>query len=120
MQKIKNLCRLVLGTIGFLLSPISWWNDIWINIPIAYLIASIFTRVVPSLFTEIFISTYWLTNILGLMLMHQSIAGFVSKHSEKKQILKNISIILIYSLILILSIYFEVLKPPPFSKQTLK
>ena len=26
----------IIGTVGYLLSPLSWWNDLYFNIPIAY------------------------------------------------------------------------------------
>jgi hypothetical protein len=29
----------ILVTLGFLLSPVSWWNDIFVNIPLAYIFA---------------------------------------------------------------------------------
>jgi hypothetical protein len=61
----------VLTTIGFLLSPLSWWNDLVVNFPLSYVIALPFGLIKESLFLPSFISAYWLTNILGLVLMQK-------------------------------------------------
>lgn len=61
----------VLGVIGYVLSPLSWWNDAFVNIPIAYGLASLVALVSCRLFAPALIVGYWLTNIGGLMLMHK-------------------------------------------------
>jgi len=34
--KIKSF---FIAVVGFVLSPLSWWNDLFVNIPLAYLFA---------------------------------------------------------------------------------
>jgi len=56
----------VLITIGYILSPLSWWNDSFVNIPIAYLFGCLFTLISPKLFLPSMIIGYWITNVVGL------------------------------------------------------
>lgn len=60
----------IVGLIGYLLSPLSWWNDLWINIPLAYLAANGVALLYPAWFAPAFAGAYWLTNLLGLLLLH--------------------------------------------------
>src|SRR5712691_10539499 len=61
----------IVAFIGFMLSPLSWWNDLVVNVPLALAFAWIVSWFLPSLFTVIFIVGYWLTNVLGFVLMHK-------------------------------------------------
>lgn len=56
--------------LGFWLSPLSPWNDLFTNIPIAYGFAFLVSFGIESLFLPAFIAGYWLSNILGFILMH--------------------------------------------------
>lgn len=58
-----------LGAAGFLLSPLSWWNDLWVNVPIAYLAGAAAERLRSGLFMAVFVAAYWLTNVAGLALL---------------------------------------------------
>ncbi|MEI6970215.1 MAG: hypothetical protein WCL44_01745 [bacterium] len=68
----------LIGVLGFLLSPFSWWNDVFLNIPIAYVLAFPFSLVSKSLFLPALIGAYWITNIIGLLLMHTGIGGLAN------------------------------------------
>ncbi len=59
-----------LAAIGFILSPLSWWNDLLVNIPLAYLFAWPFGALNERLFLPALVFGYWLTNIIGMLLMH--------------------------------------------------
>jgi hypothetical protein len=52
------------------LSPLSWWNDLYVNLPLAYLAANVAYHVHPRLFLPMFAGAYWFTNLLGLLLLH--------------------------------------------------
>ncbi|MBI5665247.1 MAG: hypothetical protein HZC49_09245 [Nitrospirae bacterium] len=77
-----------MATIGYMLSPLSWWNDLYLNIPLAYLgawLASLFYK--PAFLTA-FIAAYWITNVAGLVIMHKGIkkaAGkqMISRYTRK-------------------------------------
>ena len=62
--------------IGFILSPLTWWNDLVVNLPIAWFVASVFPE---TWFKPAVIVSYWLTNIIGLLLMHFSGNAMIRK-----------------------------------------
>jgi len=65
----------VIAVFGYVLSPLSWWNDLYVNLPIAYAIANVAHRLNPRLFLPAFLLTYWLTNAAGLLLLHLGTHG---------------------------------------------
>jgi hypothetical protein len=104
--------RGIVGFIGFLLSPLSWWNDIFVNLPLAYVFAylvgklvDIFYIVPRWLFTSLFIIGYFLTNLIGFLMIHYSLVG---KSEAKESAWKQILIALIYTLIIILLAYLDI------------
>ncbi len=70
MPKVRRILSVVIATVGFILSPLSWWNDLAVNIPLAYLFGSLCALLSERLFVPCMVLGYWLTNILGLILMH--------------------------------------------------
>ncbi len=59
----------LLGAIGYALSPLSWWNDPVVNIPLALLFAALLHRyagVRPDLG---FAVGYWTTNTAGILML---------------------------------------------------
>lgn len=61
----------VIAVIGYLLSPLSWWNDLFINVPLAWLFAVPFSLVNEQLYLPSFVLGYWLSNVLGLLMLQQ-------------------------------------------------
>lgn len=104
-NKVTNT---IIAFIGLMLSPITWWNDPFVNIPISYLAASIISDFSTKLFSLSFVIFYWLTNILGIFLLY--IGGervIKDKFSGKKQFIT----IIIYSLIILLLSIAGLIKP---------
>lgn len=66
----RRLGGWLLTAIGFILSPLSWWNDLLVNIPLAYLLAWPLGRISEKLFIPALVIGYWITNVAGFMLMH--------------------------------------------------
>lgn len=102
--------------LGFLLSPLSWWNDIFINIPLAYAFGFLFSLFSQNLFLPMTIVGYWLTNVLGFILLHRGIKNFVSPLTGEKEKMGNLKkdfvVSMIYTFLVILLIYLGWLKPP--------
>jgi len=104
-----------LTTIGYILSPLSWWNDILINIPLAYAFAFPFGLISKNLFLPMMILGYWITNVVGFMLIHHGIKDLVSKETSKytrKELTKDIIISIVYTLIVVVFIKTGWLKFP--------
>ncbi len=107
----------ILTAIGFLLSPLSWWNDLIINIPLAYLFSFLLSLVIKGIFLESMVFFYWLTNILGLCLMHYGLKNMKKKNLTytrytKKDLLMDIIFALLYTLLIVLLIKFKILNLP--------
>lgn len=111
----------VLGVIGFMLSPLSWWNDAVVNLPLALIFASIvglFYRPASqpnsTAFDAMVIFGYWLTNILGFVLMHKGAQQVLSKEEKKysrRALLRDLGVSLLYTALIVLLIKAGVLKP---------
>lgn len=111
-QKIKGG---VLATIGYILSPLSWWNDLVINIPLAYVFAFPFGLISRTLFLPMMIIGYWITNVVGFMLMHHGVTDMVSKEKSKytkKKLMKDIVISILYTLVVVAFVKIGWLKFP--------
>jgi hypothetical protein len=111
----------VLGVIGFMLSPLSWWNDAVVNLPLAWLFASavglIYKPVaVPNstAFDATVILGYWLTNILGFVLMHKGAHKILSAKEKKysrRAFVRDVGVSLLYTGLIVVLIKAGVLKP---------
>jgi len=104
----------VLAVIGYLLSPLSWWNDMFVNVPLALVFAWIVSAVYKPAFTAAVVIGYWLTNVLGFILMHKGAQQMMSGESRgysRRELLKDIVISLLYTLLIVALIKFGVLKP---------
>ena len=79
----------ILAVLGWLLSPLSWWNDLLVNVPLAYLFSLPFSLIDERLYLPAFALGYWLTNVLGFVLLHKGVTGMLSsrKASLKKDLL---------------------------------
>jgi len=98
----------VLSFIGFLLSPLSWWNDLFINIPLAYLFALPFSLLSEQLFFPAMIVGYWITNVVGLLLMHYGVGSMVGKTPllvTKVNMTHHVLLTLLYTSIVTVCIY---------------
>jgi len=105
----------ILATIGYILSPLSWWNDLFINIPLAYVFALPFGFVSKNLFLPAMIVGYWITNIIGFILMHHGVVGLLSKETKKytrKELMKDIIVSIIYTIIVAIFVLMGWLKFP--------
>lgn len=114
LNQKKQIKAGVLTVIGFILSPLSWWNDFFINIPIAYLFAWLLAKINSNIFLPTLITVYWLTNIIGLLLMHYGIEKIIEKEKRltKNAIVKHLAFSLIYTLAILVAIQVGWLKFP--------
>lgn len=101
----------LLATIGYILSPLSWWNDLFVNIPIAYGAASLVALVYPEAFAYSFAAFYLLTNILGFILMHRGAEDIAGRSLGRRSTLYYIVISAAYTALVLLLAYIGVLPP---------
>ena len=106
-----------LFTVGYLLSPLSWWNDLYVNFPIAYGMAWLVSLIDKQFFAVALVGFYWLTNIAGLILLHKGLApasANVTPLIKKrwKNILTDLAISVVYTGAIVLLVYWGLLKLP--------
>lgn len=105
-----------LAFVGFMLSPLSWWNDLFVNVPLALAFAWVVSWIHRPAFTACFILGYWLTNVLGFVLMHRGGAQAVSGETApytRKAVLRDLAISLAYTGLILALVKSGLLKPLP-------
>jgi hypothetical protein len=103
-----------LGVVGFMLSPLSWWNDAFVNLPLAIAFGWIISLFYKPAFQPAVVVGYWLTNVAGFFLMHKGGAKLVSQKDKKysaKDLLRDVAISLGYTALIVILLKFKVLQP---------
>ena len=112
---LKEILRRSAFFIGWTLSPFTAWNDVLVNIPISYMLASIFMRRIDINFINLVLVFYWLTNIAGIFLMCLSGRNiFTGGKGVISELLKLLLTMVSYSIILALLSKVGLLKPISF------
>lgn len=109
---MKSLINKSVFFIGWLLSPLTFWNDIFVNIPISYLVASFLARFTHINFGVLVVACYWVSNIVGLVMMY--ISGKNIAHQGKgmaREIFGIVAAIVIYSVALLLLTWAGIINP---------
>ena len=107
-----QLTNTVLVTTGFILSPLSWWNDLVVNVPLGYIFALPFSLINEQFFLPAFIFGYLLTNLLGFLLLHWGSEGLVYQRRPTISIRRSLVFSGIYSVIVVLMVLFGWIAPP--------
>ena len=98
--------------LGFWLSPLSPWNDVFTNVPIAYAFGFIFSFFYPPAFFSLVVIGYWLSNVLGFVLMHHGYAQLHTKHGKydfRKHWKVYVLATTLYTLLIVILIKYGVL-----------
>jgi hypothetical protein len=104
----------IVALVGYMLSPLSWWNDLFVNVPLALGFAWVISLLDKRAFMPSLVVGYWLTNVLGFVLLHkgaQQILSRTPKPYTRRDLLKDVSISLLYTLLIVLLVQFGVIKP---------
>ena len=103
-----------LAFIGYMLSPLSWWNDLFVNWPLALAIAWVISWFCKPAFTASLVLGYWLTNILGFVLMQKGGAKILRKEDEpysRKCLCRDLAISILYTLLVVALVKWGVIGP---------
>lgn len=68
--------------LGYVLSPLSWWNDLFVNLPLAYLFAAPFSFISDTLYLPAFVLGYWLSNLAGVLLLHRGGKALIKRGKQ--------------------------------------
>jgi hypothetical protein len=104
----------VLAVVGFMLSPLSWWNDLVVNVPLALAFAWLVSLCYAPAFTASLVIGYWLTNVAGFILMHKGAQKLLSEKEGRyswRNLARDVGISLLYTALIVALVEFGVLKP---------
>jgi hypothetical protein len=110
---LKNLRGGFLIVLGYLLSPLCWWNDLVFNLPVAYgfgYLCSLISRdwLIPGA-----IAGYWLSNVVGILLMQagaiEVFQGEARERNFKKELLSGVVTSTVYTFFILALVQFKVL-----------
>jgi hypothetical protein len=114
---LKKLRGGAMVGIGYMLSPLSWWNDLFFNLPIALVFGYAASWFNSSWFLPGTVVGYWLSNVLGILMM-QFGAMDLLVNEEKRNITRDLLLGLggstLYTLLVAALAYFHVLTVPDF------
>lgn len=112
----KKLRGGVLLVLGYLLSPLCWWNDLLFNLPIAYFFGYLCSLISPKLLFPCTIIGYWLSNIIGILLMQfGSVDMFQKENKErnlKKELFNSLVSSTVYTVMILLLIQLKIIDTP--------
>lgn len=114
MVKERFKC-LILSWAGYILSPLSFWNDAFVNLPIAYVIGLLFGVVSRKFFLPGMIFGYWFSNILGFVLLHKGIVCMGKPEEQvwrfsKSQLIKDGILSTLYTVGIVILVKVGLLK----------
>jgi hypothetical protein len=115
LQKIRGGFFLV---IGYLLSPLCWWNDLIFNLPIAYFFGYMCSLFTPKLLMPCVLIGYWLSNIIGILLMQAGAIDVFQKQPQERNLKKELFAGLVsstaYTFLILVLIQFKIIDTPNF------
>ena len=86
----------------------------FVNVPLALVFAWIVSAFYKPAFSPALVIGYWLTNVLGFVLLHKGAQQMISGQNQKysrRELLKDVIISLLYTLLIVALIKVGVLKP---------
>lgn len=101
----KHFINVVLVAAGFILSPLSWWNDLLVNLPLSYLLSWPFSLIDQRLFLPAFVGAYWLTNLAGFVLMHLGVHRLLPRQHESFNWRSSVLVSLAYTLLIVILVW---------------
>lgn len=109
--RFKKLCGGLLAGLGFMLSPLCWWNDLVFNLPIAYGFGYVCSLISPNWLMPGAITGYWLSNLAGILLMQFGILDMAENRDTQrnfmKDILMGVATSTVYTLIILVVVQFK-------------
>jgi hypothetical protein len=108
----KRIADIIMVGAGYILSPLSWWNDLLVNVPLAYIFSYPFSLISEQLFLPTFIIGYWITNLVGILLLHWGGSELIYRDRKTIGIKQSILISIIYTIVIVIFVLFGWLEAP--------
>ena len=106
----------IVGLIGFILSPLTWWNDAFVNLPLAILFGWLVSLVYEPAFEVATVVGYWLTNLVGLILLRRGARDIFAAQTpaeRRKEWVNDLAVSLIYTLLIVILLRLKLVAPWP-------
>jgi len=100
--------------VGFMLSPLTWWNDLFVNVPLAVAFGWVVSLCYRPAFNASVVLGYWLTNVLGFVLMHKGAQKILTDSGRKysrRDLARDMAVSLLYTALIVGLIKWGILKP---------
>lgn len=113
----KKLRGGVLVGLGYMLSPLSWWNDVFFNLPIAIAFGYVVGWLHSGWFVPGTLAGYWLSNVAGMVMMQFGATDLLladSQHKARRDLLIGFGSSTLYTLVVVALVYWHLLEIPPF------
>ena len=89
--------------LGYVLSPLSWWNDAFVNIPLSLAAAALLERLTGLDPRAGFALAYWASNVAGLALMLLGGEGAARGRVSRRSLLASLAAGTAYTLAVVLA-----------------
>ncbi len=103
--------------LGYMLSPLSWWNDAFFNLPIALAFGYAIRWLHTDWFLPGTVVGYWLSNVVGIVMMQLGATDLFFSADQrhlKRDLIIGIGSSTLYTIAVSLLVYFGVLQTPDF------
>lgn len=104
-------------TLGYLLSPLSWWNDLVFNFPIALGVGYGLSWFNPDWLWPGTVVGYWLSNVLGMLLIQWGTGDLLlsnHKRNWQRDLWWGLGGSTVYTVVIAVVVYFHWLPLPEF------
>lgn len=98
----RRLAGAGLASLGFILSPFSWWNDAIVNIPLALIAARLASEIVDVSFGLLFTIFYWTSNIIGILMMVAGASYSLGRKPSRRDIAVGLIASTVYTVVVLL------------------
>lgn len=109
----RKLSGGLLLVVGYLLSPLCWWNDIVFNLPIAYGFGWLCHLLDPRFLIPATVIGYWISNVIGMLLIQFGAIDLMHKPDQernfKKEFFNGLLSSTAYTLLIVALIQFKIL-----------
>ncbi|MGD1855584.1 MAG: hypothetical protein ACFB2W_15180 [Leptolyngbyaceae cyanobacterium] len=117
MNLFKNLRGGALLSLGYMLSPLSWWNDLFFNLPIALVFGYGISWFNHPWFMTGTVMGYWLSNVVGMVMMQFGAVDILVSDENRnttRDTLIGFGSATLYTAVVAALVYWHVLDMPSF------
>ena len=114
---VKKLRGSILVGVGYMLSPLSWWNDVFFNLPIALVVGYAIGWLHQGWFFPGTIAGYWLSNVVGMVMLQfgaTDILWETEPRRPRRDLLIGFGSSTLYTLVIVALVYCHILEIPDF------